>query len=275
MKVKTYIRVQNQIFEYHFGITLVPEEQIAETVVTKEMVLNMKTFIKEVQEGIGGQYPVPLAPTSMPYCSAYLREDCVNCPMSGQENKCELPGSTYNECCNAMDGMRAGSNPLVIELVALAEKFVHSNRHLLLDNEEYFDRKNSLFLKHTGLILIPEDQIINTPVTKQMVSEMEYFILVAEELFIKQGGVPVSKNNCPYCTLHNTKETKYDCRGCPMDEADNNCKLEGTTVEACEEYLENHRESIKPLALDLIKLAKEYIEANKEAVNDTPGILNP
>ena len=68
---------------------------------------------------------------------------------------------------------------------------------------EYLKAKNELVEKVTGLILIPEDQLVEHK------PDMRYF----------HPRLGLSYMNCTYCTLYYDKA----CKGCPMKEAGNGC----------------------------------------------------
>ena len=78
---------------------------------------------------------------------------------------------------------------------------------------EYMHKKNALVKDYTGLILIPEDQII----------EVE-----PRQLYEDDDEI------CPYCAVFSV----YACENCPMKEAGNECVIDsGNTYDRVAEYI--------------------------------------
>ena len=81
---------------------------------------------------------------------------------------------------------------------------------------EYIERKNALTFKQTGIILVPDDQII----------DMEPMRLNFKN---RDSGA------CPYCI--EWINSPNNCDGCPMKEAGNECAVEGDTYDQIVESL--------------------------------------
>ena len=73
---------------------------------------------------------------------------------------------------------------------------------------EYIERKNALIKKYTGLILVPESQIIDIQSKEPLNTESDKYI-------------------CPYCI--EWLGLGKDCKGCPMEQADNKCLNDAST----------------------------------------------
>ena len=76
---------------------------------------------------------------------------------------------------------------------------------------EYIRRKNEIIKKHTGITLVPEDQITDLP-----------------DDMAKPLSTSSDQEACPYCLIWWKEE---GCEGCPMDKAGNNCRLPDSTYE--------------------------------------------
>ena len=72
---------------------------------------------------------------------------------------------------------------------------------------EFIKRKNELIKKHTGMVLVPEDQIEEC--------EKRYLSTFDDE------------KACPYCQVYSDF---YNCTGCPMSKADNCCMGNGNST---------------------------------------------
>jgi hypothetical protein len=72
---------------------------------------------------------------------------------------------------------------------------------------EYIKQKNAILFKHTGVVLVPEDQI----------EECEQF-----PLSINHGD----SQACPYCTAYGARGFRLaKCTECPMGKVDNICNV--------------------------------------------------
>lgn len=72
---------------------------------------------------------------------------------------------------------------------------------------EYYNKKNDITAKYTGIRIVPENQIV----------DMEF----------KQKLGYNASDSCPYCVLYQKlceKTYETSCEGCPMDKAGNRCK---------------------------------------------------
>ncbi len=80
----------------------------------------------------------------------------------------------------------------------------------LMSAKTYIRKKNEILKKHTGMVLVPEDQI----------TECE-----AKPLSMRDD-----MSACPYCLAY---ENVGDCTGCPMYEANNGCLASYTSTYEC------------------------------------------
>lgn len=106
---------------------------------------------------------------------------------------------------------------------------------------EFLTKKNEIFFKETGLILIPKDQIVD------------------------MVPMPLSTNSpieaCPYCMEYNY--TYLKCAGCPMNKADNNCReMEGNSTFELVMNIMLKKKNTTFMNPALIKLVDEYNESH-------------
>jgi hypothetical protein len=103
---------------------------------------------------------------------------------------------------------------------------------------EYIIEKNKLIYDQLGLILVPEDQIIDIEPMK-ISEEADYLA-------------------CPYCIKY------LFCHGCPMNKADNNCNNLNSSYGQCVEAANktNLVQSIKGLPELIAKYNNELLEGN-------------
>ena len=115
---------------------------------------------------------------------------------------------------------------------------------------EYMKRKNEIVLAKTGVILIPEEQMV----------ELEF----NEKLRPEEGD----GESCPYCVLFVAKK----CIGCPMHEANNNCiQEEDSTYNQVMESL--HREDKELYRIDeIVELARQW-NAELDKKNDIKEVI--
>lgn len=108
---------------------------------------------------------------------------------------------------------------------------------------EYIEKKNSIIEKYTGIVLVPEDQIIDLPVEQ------------VGKLSIHNGDEPA----CPYCIVYGAGT----CKDCPMHEAGNGC-TDGShstyrkVLDTCDEYVDGLAEFDAPWYDELDELIEEY-----------------
>jgi len=76
-----------------------------------------------------------------------------------------------------------------------------------MNSLEYMIKKNELVKKVTGKVLIPKEQLVNIQYSDAFEPSKNLSII-----------------NCPYCNIYHN--SGFKCSGCPMDEANNNCKVE-------------------------------------------------
>jgi len=102
---------------------------------------------------------------------------------------------------------------------------------------EYIRRKNDIIEKTTGLVLVPDDQIID---------------LEPMPLDVYEDG-----EACPYCIAFE------DCKGCPMKLAGNCCNgIEESTYRQVYKALSGGIVQSPLVKKDIRDLVKEYNESN-------------
>ena len=74
-----------------------------------------------------------------------------------------------------------------------------------MTTKEYLIAKNAIVKRVTGLTLVPEDQIVDTPKV----------VLTSD----KEDDGKLHSGICPYCILY----ISNDCVECPMTKANNRC----------------------------------------------------
>lgn len=131
---------------------------------------------------------------------------------------------------------------------------------------EYLIRKNIAVTEHIGRTLVPEKQLVNIPLTKRMVEQMEVYLELAERYTPLGQFYPLVDENCPYCAYFASSDN-LDCGDCPMSEAGNECSNINSTFETVDNLVKNSKSKKEKLSRDLVALAKEFLESNKEAVN--------
>ena len=109
---------------------------------------------------------------------------------------------------------------------------------------EYIIRKNKIIFEETGVVLVPEGQIVETP-------------MVTSPLAMTSDG-----DFCPYCEVFG-QDMDYDCEGCPMYEADNYCNDSDSSWKEVKESLwVNSIFLSKKLHPKLKKLVEEFNISN-------------
>lgn len=104
MTVVEYIRRKNAIIEKACGVTLVPEDQIAELPRSR---LSMDTDAE-----------------ACPYCVEYLLANCKGCPMQEAENMCGGDDdNTYDEVTYKIGFFTEEESPIYDDLSALVNQF--------------------------------------------------------------------------------------------------------------------------------------------------------
>jgi len=135
--------------------------------------------------------------------------------------------------------------------------------------KQYTDKKNKIVYKHTRLVLIPKDQVIEMPVTQEMVENIKSYLEVLKDA----GSEPIKSNtllgtyNCLYCSEFFFLDD--DCADCPMSKAGNFC-LSGTgSYTDCCNVLDNApREKHLALQGELHTLAQEFFKAHKKLLEE-------
>ena len=78
-----------------------------------------------------------------------------------------------------------------------------------MSTKEFLKKKNAIVKRVTNLVLIPEDQIVDTP--RVMLTTNDHIRNLHSDM-------------CPYCiTYHDANEEDMTCANCPMSEAGNKC----------------------------------------------------
>jgi hypothetical protein len=112
-----------------------------------------------------------------------------------------------------------------------------------MTTKEYIIAKNKLIKKHTGLTLVPEDQIIDLP--------------------FKKLYIYTDESACPYC-IH------FECHDCPMHKANNSCGSITGTYWTVTDYAEDFLGCLGEVLVDteapwheeLKQLIKDYNASN-------------
>ena len=106
---------------------------------------------------------------------------------------------------------------------------------------KFIKRKNKIIYNLTGIILVPEDQIVEVPKHKLNIA----------------GG----EGSCPYCLVY---IDDIDCEDCPMAKANNECtRTENNTWDQLIEWVEDNTEFSSPSDWyqsipEMVKLYKKY-----------------
>ena len=99
---------------------------------------------------------------------------------------------------------------------------------------EYIRRKNEMIFKHTGIVLVPEDQI--------------------EECEQSELDICADSWACPYCTIYIA-----NCGECPMGKAGNVCNISpNNTYAKVMATVPNITSSSAPWHSELEQLIKQY-----------------
>lgn len=110
---------------------------------------------------------------------------------------------------------------------------------------EYLTRKNALALKYFGVIIVPEDQIV----------EVEKHKLSAEW----------NTEACPYCLVY-LCENSDGCKACPMTLAGNRCSDRNSSwnkfTNGRDEVQANSQDTVDQYYKELAQLIDEFNESN-------------
>lgn len=106
---------------------------------------------------------------------------------------------------------------------------------------DYIRKKNALVFKATGLVLVPEEQIVEV-----------------EKWKLKVGS---DATICPYCMVY----FRDDCKGCPMFEAGNKCiddchNTYSTVISKLKYTLELHYIATVPGMVELVERFNKELE---------------
>ena len=130
MTSKEYMIAKNNIIYKYIKMPLVPDSQIIDIPVTREMVISM------MQYTVSPTTTMMLDSFNCLYCSEYFSFiflDCVGCPMGDNDNKCNRsPNSTYDTCDDLLSKLPKDLyHEVTNELQELAKQFIKANKHLL------------------------------------------------------------------------------------------------------------------------------------------------
>jgi len=147
-----------------------------------------------------------------------------------------------------------------------------------MTGEEYTREKTALVEEHTGMPLIPKEQIIDFEINTDMVLEMADWIDDVTRIDSKGNRVPITMysrynrrelltgSNCLYCSVF----VGVDCTNCPMSKAGNHCNnnQESTYKRALKAVKEDNVTDINALHLGLIDLADRFVAAHEHLVEE-------
>jgi len=128
-----------------------------------------------------------------------------------------------------------------------------------MTNIEYMTEKNEIVFTYTGIVLIPKDQMVDLPITVDMVDSMRKYLA---NVNIKWESI-LNGNNCTYCKEYYNRYTN-SCDGCPMHEAGNTCDKDNSTFYKVNSVIANKLCDTGELAKELQYLAREFINGNKD-----------
>ena len=114
---------------------------------------------------------------------------------------------------------------------------------------EFLRRKNEIIKAVTGVILVPEDQIVDIPENKRPLPTQNKKYSSPEYRFLESDF-------CPYCTLYLDNK----CNGCPMNEAGNRCSPDNDNTWS----VVNNLWIVKSIEEDWKKLRDLIVEYNKQ-----------
>ena len=130
----------------------------------------------------------------------------------------------------------------------------------MMNSIEYANKKNKVIGEYVGITLIPDSQIVDLPITAEMITNMEEFVEAWGSGVSDHSILPISSLNCLYCT-----EYEEFCTKCPMAKEGNKCvsPKDDSTFYTCVEALNKlPSDRIVDLSNDLVILAKEFINSN-------------
>jgi len=133
--------------------------------------------------------------------------------------------------------------------------------------EEYYKKKNAILEKYIGIKLVPNNQMVDIPVTRRVVTEMKKFVNFMSRRQHRMYTEKVLRaSNCPYCALYSTEQTFFGCGECVMKAKGNHCKELGNSYGRCMSAIRSLVMGQKPLADELLELAKEFVKAIKHVL---------
>ena len=141
-----------------------------------------------------------------------------------------------------------------------------------MNSIEYFTNKNKIIHEVTGFDLVPNNQLIDIPITKKMVEDMEEYVNSTSGRSTEKDGtvyltyfhyavvIHLTDKNCLYCGTYKS----HNCKGCPLNDNNNNCFQEGSTYQRTVPLLGSLSVDRKRYIQDqLYDLAKEFVKAHK------------
>ena len=114
---------------------------------------------------------------------------------------------------------------------------------------EFLRRKNEIIKAVTGVILVPEDQIVDIPEDKRVLLAQKKKYDLFEHYYL-------NADYCPYCALYFSDE----CKDCPMCKAGNCCNKNDHSTW----YVANNLWMEKSSGVDWMKLKELIDEYNKQ-----------
>ena len=132
--------------------------------------------------------------------------------------------------------------------------------------KEYLEKKVKLISGHTGLTLVPDDQIKEMKTTPLMVKRLSQYYHTKKDA--KDGIVYLNEENCLYCLEYMDETNEEICKGCPMYEADNWCFGERSTYKDVRDFIANELYETEELQQGLVALAKEFVDGNEALLEE-------
>lgn len=105
---------------------------------------------------------------------------------------------------------------------------------------DYITRKNEIIEKHTGIVLVPADQVENIEIGSTRLS------------------MQADPEACPYCAKFYVHDYNERCAGCPMHNAYNSCFKAGSTYTQITDKYSAIVAEVNPWFDELAQLVKEY-----------------
>ena len=138
-----------------------------------------------------------------------------------------------------------------------------------MSTSEYMRRQNRIMKKYGDVLLIPPEQIIEVPVTQQMLKGMKWYINAMERE--NNDYHPIVAQNSPYCYIYffGEAENNVRCEGCPIANAGNHCMSLRSSYQFCTFVTSAKDFDINNFRQEFVELAKEFIQSYKEVSSDS------